>query len=128
MSRKPYIRKMSKTNWFFSQPRYMRYMAREVTCIFILAYTILLIFALKNLADGPEAYAGFLEALNSPLGILFNLAALVAAVYHSTSWFNVTPQAMPVQRGEEFLPGNIIVGAHYGGWALISLIVLFLGV
>ena len=128
MSRKPYIREMSKTNWFFSQPRYMRYMAREVTCIFILAYTILLIFALKNLADGPEAYAGFLEALNSPLGILFNLAALVAAVYHSTSWFNVTPQAMPMQRGEEFVPGNIIIGAHYGGWALISLIVLFLGV
>jgi fumarate reductase subunit C len=128
MSRKPYIREMSKTNWFFSQPRYMRYMAREVTCIFILAYTILLIFALKNLAQGPEAYAGFLEALNSPLGILFNLAALVAAVYHSTAWFNVTPQAMPIQRGEEFVPGNIIVGAHYGGWAVISLIVLFLGV
>lgn len=128
MSRKPYIREMSKTNWFFSQPRYMRYMAREVTCIFILAYTIMLIFALKNLAEGPEAYAAFLEALNSPLGILFNLAALVGAVYHSTSWFNVTPQAMPIQRGEEFVPGNVIVGAHYGGWALISLIVLFLGV
>ncbi|HCB12370.1 MAG TPA: fumarate reductase subunit C [Gammaproteobacteria bacterium] len=128
MSRKPYIREISKTNWFFSQPRYMRYMAREVTCIFILVYTILLIFALKNLAQGPEAYAGFLEALNSPLGILFNLAALVAAVYHSTSWFNVTPQAMPIQRGEEFVPGHIIVGAHYGGWAVISLIMLFLGV
>lgn len=128
MSRKPYIREMSKTNWFFSQPRYMRYMAREVTCIFILVYTILLVFALKNLAQGPEAYAEFLEALNSPLGILFNLAALVAAVYHSTSWFNVTPQAMPIQRGEEFVPGNIIVGAHYGGWVVISLIVLFLGV
>ena len=103
MSRKPYIREMSKTNWFFSQPRYMRYMAREVTCIFILAYTILLIFALKNLAEGPEAYAAFLEALNSP-------------------------QAMPIQRGEEFVPGNVIIGAHYGGWALVSLIVLFLGV
>ncbi|HPF59818.1 MAG TPA: fumarate reductase subunit C [Candidatus Competibacteraceae bacterium] len=128
MSRKPYIREISKTNWFFSQPRYMRYMAREVTCIFILVYTILLVFALKNLAQGPEAYAEFLEALNSPLGILFNLAALVAAVYHSTSWFNVTPQAMPIQRGEEFVPGNIIVGAHYGGWVVISLIVLFLGV
>jgi len=128
MSCKPYIREMSKTNWFFSQPRYMRYMAREVTCIFILIYTILLVFALKNLAEGPEAYAAFLDALNSPLGILFNLAALVAAVYHSTSWFNVTPQAMPIQRGDEFVPGNIIIGAHYGGWAIISLIVLLLGV
>lgn len=128
MSRKPYIREMSKTNWFFSQPRYMRYMAREVTCIFILAYTILLIFALKNLAAGETEFNAFVQALNSPLGILFNLAALVAAVYHSTSWFNVTPQAMPIQRGEEFVPGNVIIGAHYGGWALISLVVLFLGV
>ena len=128
MSCKPYIRKMSKTTWFLSQPRYQRYMAREVTCIFILAYTFLLIRALGSLANGPEAYAAFLDALNSPLGILFNLAALVVTVYHSISWFNVTPQAMPIQRGEEFVPGNVIVGAHYGAWAVVSLIVLFLGV
>lgn len=128
MSRKPYIRKVSKTTWFLSQPRYKRYMAREVTCIFIFAYTFLLIWALGSLANGEEAYAAFLDALSSPLGFLFNLLALVAAVYHSTSWFNVTPQAMPIQRGEEFVPGNVIVGAHYGAWAVVSLIVLFLGV
>jgi fumarate reductase subunit C len=128
MSRKPYVRTLSKTTWFLSQPRYKRYMAREVTCIFIMAYTFLLIWALGSLANGPEAYQSFLDALNSPLGILFNLAALVVTVYHSMSWFNVTPQAMPIQRGEEFVPGNIIVGAHYGGWAVVSLIVLFLGI
>lgn len=128
MSRRPYVRTLSKTTWFMSQPRYKRYMAREVTCIFILAYTFLLIWALGSLANGPEAYQGFLDALNSPLGILFNLAALVVTAYHSISWFSLTPQAMPIQRGEEFVPGNIIVGAHYGGWALVSLIVLFLGI
>ncbi len=127
MSRKPYIRKVSKTTWFLSQPRYKRYMAREVTCIFIFAYTFLLIWALGSLANGEEAFAAFLDTLNSPLGILFNLAALVVTAYHSISWFNVTPQAMPIQRGEEFVPGNIIVGAHYGGWAVVSLIVLILG-
>ncbi len=128
MSRRPYVRTLSKTTWFMSQPRYKRYMAREVTCIFILAYTFLLIWALGSLANGPEAFAAFLDTLNSPLGILFNLAALVVTAYHSISWFNVTPQAMPIQRGEEFVPGNIIVGAHYGGWAVVSLIVLFLGI
>jgi len=96
--------------------------------IFILAYTFLLICALGSLANGEEAYKAFLAALNSPLGILFNLVTLVVTVYHSTSWFNVTPQAMPIQRGEEFVPGNIIVSAHYGAWAVISIIVLFLGV
>ncbi|MFZ1326861.1 MAG: fumarate reductase subunit C [Candidatus Contendobacter sp.] len=128
MSSKPYIREVSKTSWFLSQPRYKRYMAREVTCIFIFAYTFLLIFALGSLANGPDAFQEFLSALRSPWGVLFNLAVLVAAVYHSISWFSVTPQAMPIQRGEEFVPGNLIVNAHYGAWAVVSLVVLILGV
>ncbi len=33
---------------------------------------------------------------------------------------------MPIQRGEEFVPGSIVVGAHYGGWVVVSLVVLFL--
>jgi fumarate reductase subunit C len=128
MSRKPYVREVPKTTWFLRQPRYMRYMAREVTCIFIFAYTFLLICALGSLAKGPDAFQGFLNALHSPLGVLFNLAVLVATVYHSATWFNVTPQAMPIQRGEEFVPGNVIVGAHYGAWAVVSLIILIWGI
>ena len=128
MSRKPYLREVPKTTWFLRQPRYMRYMAREVTCIFIFAYTFLLICALGSLADGPEAFQGFLNSLRSPLGVLFNLAVLVVTVYHSATWFNVTPQAMPIQRGEEFVPGNVIVGAHYGAWAVVSLIILIWGI
>ena len=127
MSSKPYVREMSKTTWFLSQPRYKRYMAREVTCVFIFAYTFLLIVALARLADGKEAFEAFVQALGSPLGVLFNVAVLIATVYHSMSWFNVTPQAMPIQMGEEFVPGKIIVGAHYGAWAVVSLIILFWG-
>ena len=125
---KPYVRPLSKTSWFLTQPRYKRYMAREVTCLFIFAYTFLLIGGLKRFSEGPDAFNAFVQALGSPPGVLFNLAVLIAAVYHSTSWFNVTPQAMPIQRGEEFVPGKIIVGAHYALWAVVSLIVLILGV
>ena len=128
MSRKPYVREVPKTTWFMRQPRYQRYMAREVTCIFIFAYTFLLICALGSLANGPDAFQGFLNALRSPLGVLFNLAVLVVTAYHSATWFNVTPQAMPIQRGEEFVPGNVIVGAHYGAWAVVSLIILIWGI
>ena len=128
MSSKPYIREVSKTTWFLSHPRYKRYMAREVTCIFIFAYTFLLIWGLGALANGPEAFSGFLESLRGPLGVLFNLAVLIVTVYHSISWFVVTPQAMPIQRGEEFVPGNIVVNAHYGAWAVVSLIILIWGI
>lgn len=126
MSRKPFVREVPKTSWFLRQPRYMRYMAREVTCIFIGIYTIILVFLIKRLSEGQAAYEAFLQALTSPLSILFHIVALAFALYHTTQWFNVTPQAMPIQRGEEFLPGGVIVGAHYGGWVVISLVVLFL--
>ena len=57
---------------------------------------------------------------------MFHVVALAFALYHTTSWFNVTPKAMPIQIGEAFLPGWVIVGAHYLGWLLVSIGVLVL--
>jgi fumarate reductase subunit C len=54
------------------------------------------------------------------------LVVLAFSVHNATSWFNVTPKAMPVQIGEEFLPGKFIVLAHYAVWIVASLAVLFL--
>jgi fumarate reductase subunit C len=33
---------------------------------------------------------------------------------------------MPVQIGEQFLPGAVIVGAHYAAWLIATVAVLFL--
>ncbi len=126
MTGKPYVRKVPRFSWFFRQPRYLRYMAREVTCIFIGAYAVLLVVALRRLAEGREAYEGFLQALTGPASLIFHLVVLVFALYHTTSWFNVTPKAMPVQVGEDFLPGGIIIGAHYAVWLVVSVAMLFL--
>lgn len=125
MTGKPYVREVSRFRWFFRQPRYLRYMAREVTCIFIGAYAIFLVVGLRRLAEGREAYEGFLQALTGPASLIFHLVVLVFALYHTTSWFNVTPKAMPLQVGEEFLPGGIIIGAHYAVWLFVSAVLLF---
>lgn len=126
MSRRPYTQELPKTTWYLRQGRYMRYMAREVTCIFIGAYTFLLLWGIKRLSEGPEAYAAFLDALQSPISVIFQLITLIFAVYHAASWFNLTPKAMPIQRGEAFVPGGVIVGVHYAGWAVLSIIILLL--
>ena len=52
--------------------------------------------------------------------------ALAFAAYHSATWFNLTPKALPVQVGEEFVPGGVIAGVHYVAWAVLSLAVLWL--
>ena len=125
MSRRPYVREVSKTRWYFRHPRYLRYMSREITCIFIGAFALLLLCALGRLADGQSAYESFVAALQGPWGIFGLLVVLIFAVHNATSWFNVTPKAMPVQIGEDFLPGKYIVAAHYAVWIAVSLAVLF---
>ena len=126
MSRRPYVREVSKTRWYFRHPRYLRYMSREITCIFIGAFALLLLCALGRLADGQSAYESFVAALQGPWGIFGLLVVLIFAVHNATSWFNVTPKALPVQIGEEFLPGKFIVAAHYAVWIVVSLAVLLL--
>jgi len=123
---KPYVREVSRYGWFLGNPRYMRYMAREVTCVFIAVHAVILLVALRRLSEGREAWEGFLQNLTGPAGVTLQLVVLAFAVYHSTSWFNVTPKAMPVLIGENFLPGAVIVGAHYAAWLITSLAVLFL--
>jgi len=126
VTRNPYAREIPRLRWIFRHPRYLRYIAREVTCIFIGAYTVLLLFALARLAQGRESYEAFLRTLGTSAGIVFHIVVLAFALYHTVSWFNVTPKAMPIQRGEEFVHGAIIIGAHYAGWIALSIVVLVL--
>ena len=125
VSRKPYARAVT-SEWITRHPRYVRYMVREFSCLFIGGWTLLMVWGLKQLADGPAAWAAFLECLKSPVSIVFHVLALGFALYHSVTWFNLTPKALPIQLGEEFVPDAAIAGAHYAAWALVSLAILYL--
>lgn len=123
MSRRPYERPIT-SEWIFRHPRYMRYMVREASCLFIGGWTLLMVWGLKSLAEGPDAWAAFLALLKSPALVVFQLLTLAFASYHSVTWFNLTPKALPLQVGERFVPAWVIAGAHYAGWAVVSLAVL----
>ncbi len=126
VSRNPYWREVPRTRWFFARPRYLRYMARELSCVFIGAYTLLLVVGIARLAEGRAAYEAYLDALTSPLSLTFHWIALVFAVYHSATWFNLTPKALPLQIGESFVPGWLVAAVHYAAWAGLSVAILIL--
>jgi fumarate reductase subunit C len=126
VGRRPYQRVLPRTGWFLRHPRYVRYMLREVSCIFIGAYTLLVLIGVFRLSQGQAQYEAFLEALRSPLSIVLHVLTLGFAVYHSITWFNLTPRALPIQIGESFVPDAVIAGAHYLAWFVFSLVVLYL--
>jgi fumarate reductase subunit C len=125
MSRRPFERPIT-SEWIFRHPRYVRYMVREFSCLFIGGWTLLMVWGLNALSEGPAAWAAFLELLKSPASVAFHLLTLAFAAYHSVTWFNLTPKALPLQLGEEFLPDWMISGAHFAAWAVVSAGLLYL--
>lgn len=124
MSRYPYVREVSPTTWYFRAPRYMRYMTREVTSIFIGIFTVIMLVGLSRLSEGQAPYEDFLAALNNPFSVIFLFLALAFALYNSFTWFNVAPKAMPIQVGEELMPDIVVAGGHYILWAILSVVIL----
>lgn len=120
MNNGPYVQPVSRRQWWLGASLYRRYMLRELTSLFLGAYAFTLIIGLWRLSQGAGAFDGWLTAMQSPVGLVFNAAMLVAAVYHSSTWFNVTPSAMVVRIGTGKLPGAIIIAAHYAAWLLVS--------
>ena len=106
-NRRPYVRSMD--GWWKRNAYYRRYMAREVTAVFVAAYAVVLLVGVVRLSQGEAAFNGWLQALKSPLSLVFHLVLLATFVYHTWSWFNIMPITMPMMfvGGKRVQPGTI---------------------
>ena len=106
-NRRPYVRSMD--GWWKRDAYFMRYMAREVTAVFVAAYAVVLLVGLVRLGQGEAAYNGWLQSLKSPPSLVFHLVVLVVFFYHTWSWFNIMPKTMPIMvlGGKRVQPGTI---------------------
>ena len=124
MSRKPYTRPISRTGWWTTSSRYRDYMAREVTCVFIGAYTMMLVWGLMRLSQGEVMWNHFVEGIGHWTWMPFHILCFGFALYNTITWFQVTPKAMPLMYKGKRVPGSVIVGGHWAAWAGVTLVVL----
>ena len=113
---KEYIRPMP-ANWWMMKKTYALFIIRELTCIFVGGYALFLLVLVAR-HDQPQAFVAW---LNSPLLIVLQIIALPMVLYHSVTWFNLTPKVMVVWRGEERVSPLLIAGANYVVWAILSI-------
>ena len=128
MSRRPYVRPMSKTTWYMRNGRYKLYMLREMTSFLVAFYTFLTIYALAALsANSADAWNNFISSQQSTVMVVFHAVALLYFLFYQTfPWFKLAPKAMPVQIGERKLPGSYIVIGHYVAWVAVSAFIFWL--
>ena len=128
MSRRPYIRPMSKTTWYMRNGRYKVYVLRELTSFLVAFYCFFTICALAILVAGSaEKWDSFIAAQQGIGWVIFHAIALLYFLFYQTfPWFKLAPKAMPLQIGENKLPDSYIVVGHYVAWVLISAFVFWL--
>ena len=119
--RKEYVRPMP-ANWWMLKKTYSLFILRELTCIFVGGYALFLLVLVAR-RDDPEAFAAW---LNSPLLIVLQIIALPMILYHTITWFNLTPKAVVLWRGEERVSPILIAGANYVAWVVVSIFVLWI--
>jgi fumarate reductase subunit C len=83
---------------------------RELTAVFVGMYAAFLL-ALIRLDR-----AQFENVMRSPLSLALQVICLLFAVYHSITWFNLTPQALVLWNGDEKVSPALIAGAMYVVW------------
>ncbi|MDP6568528.1 MAG: fumarate reductase subunit C [Candidatus Marinimicrobia bacterium] len=120
-----YHRPVSNTLWLKRKP-YILFMIRELTSVFVAGYCIFLLVLVYKLTQGANAYDNFMAALNSPSSVALHLITLVFVLYHTITWFNLTPKILVLYRGEERIPQWLVAGTFYAGWAVVSVIVAWL--
>ncbi len=122
---RPYVRPMN--GWWLKNPRYVRYMIREATSVFVGLYALILLVGLACLGRSEEAYAAWLGALEHPLTVVFHLVALAAALLHTVTWFAVAPKVVPTFFiGGERVSDRAITLAQYVIAALVYAAILLL--
>ena len=87
---------------------------------------MVLVFYVRAIIQGPEAFAGFLELLANPFVIFLHVFALLGLLYHSITWFNLAPKAMVIKLGEFRIPDILIAVMNYVGWAFVSVAIFWL--
>ena len=109
--------------WWLGQWRYLKFILRELSSVFVGAVVVMTLFQLYALRNGPEAYARFQHFMQSPVTIVFSLISLFFVVFHSITWFNLTPRAMPVRLGGKRIPEWMVAAPNYAVWALVSIVI-----
>lgn len=126
MKSKEYIRPMPAT-WFLGNRYLVQFMIREVTALFIGAYAVFLLVLIYKASQGKEVFEAYYKSTLQCSGcVAFQLICLAFVLYHTITWFNLTPKALVIWKGDEKVSPVLIAGANYVAWLVVSVVILLL--
>lgn len=112
--------------WWLESRSYTGFVLRELSSVFVAFFAVVLLWQLRAIARGPDAYARSLDRLGTPLFLALNAVVLFFVLFHAITWFNLAPKAMVVRLRGKRVPDAVIVGSNYLAWLVLSAAVAFI--
>lgn len=112
--------------WWLSKPTYLLFVLRELTSVAVVWFVVYLLLLVRAVGAGPAAYQDFLDLSARPWMVAVNAVALAMAVFHTVTWFLVTPQAMVLKVRGRRIPGTLLGAALYATWFAASAVLVWL--
>lgn len=117
--RKPYDRPLP-IDWWMKQIFYTNYMIREGSSVLVTIYGLVLAWGVLRLSQGEVAFNAWMESLQSPFSILFHVFALGLALYHTITWFALSPKLVDFQLGGKQVEAKLIMTIEYVAFAVAT--------
>ena len=121
-----WYRRRVSTYWWSRQWSYLKFTLRELTSLSVAYFVVIMLLQLAALNRGPDAYARFQIWLKTPVAVVLNAIALLFVLFHTITWFNLAPSAMPVRIGGKRLPDWMVAAPNYVAWIAISAVIAWL--
>ena len=122
-ARNTYTRSMR--GWYRTNPWFTRYMLREGTSVLFAIYALVLLAGITALAKGETAWGNWVDFVSGTPSVLVHILVLAAALYHSVTWFKVSPKAAPpLFIGGKRVPDAIIIGSQSAGLVVATLAIV----
>ena len=106
--------------WWLGQWCYMKFILRELSSVFVAIGVTMTLLQLRALRNGAEAYARLQHRLQTPAVIALSVISLFFVVFHTFTWFNLTPRAMMIRLRGKRLPDFLVAAPNYAVWVLVS--------
>lgn len=106
--------------WWLESWRYARFVLRELTSLAVAYFCLIALWKIRAIRGGAADYARFLERMNNPWFLLLNSLAFLGLLFHTITWFNLSPKAMVIRLGGKRVPDGLIIGMNYLAWIAVS--------
>ena len=106
--------------WWLGQWHYLKFILRELSSVFVAFVVVMTLLQLRALRSGPETYARFEQQLKTPGMIALSIVSLFFVVFHTVTWFNLTPRAMSVRVRGKRVPEWLVAAPNYALWIVVS--------